>query len=218
MVPELTTSLYHILSIFVCSPSLSLPSPQLPPFIYIREEYLCCGGLACVKLPRDTNLIPQEESTFCLLLDKHIFGTFLLFSSCGKFRFNARWTRLVGVVSVVDGVVKDILSTSVSSSTNVGEESSSATSGGLPSRCFMYRFCLPTLDPPPITRKTSPLGPCTTLSYKSVSSLSNLAGESFTLNLGEERSSSRSTSNLLSNSAVNRCCKGFGRTLELDIS
>ena len=74
-----------------------------------------------MKLPRDTNLIPQEESiiSFCLLLDKYIFGTFLLFLSCGKFRFNARWTRLVGVASVVDGVVKDILSTSASSSIDV---------------------------------------------------------------------------------------------------
>lgn len=84
--------------------------------------------------------------------------------------------------------------------------------------CLMYKFCLPTVAPPPITLNTSPRGPSITLSYNSSSSLSNFAGDSLTLSFGEERNSSRSTSNLLSRSVMNRFCNSFGSTFDFAIS
>mmetsp|Transcript_20262 Transcript_20262/g.36401 ORF Transcript_20262/g.36401 Transcript_20262/m.36401 type:complete len:220 (-) Transcript_20262:91-750(-) len=134
----------------------------------------------------------------------------------GKLRLSARLTRLVGEeASSAAAAPSDKISTSSSSDGCVSCDSAASLDFCCSSR---YKTCLPTVDPPPITRKTSPLGPSTTLSYSSSKSLSNLAGDNFTLNLGEDKSSSRSTSSLLSNSVINRFCSSFGRTFDLVIS
>ncbi len=167
-----------------------------------------------MKLPWRTSLTPQGRSFLILFTASDILGNSLSFLSlgydddsclvsfCGRFRLSARLTRLVGPS---------------------GNDVKSSCCCFLPWAnldccCLMYNACLPTLAPPPMTRKTSPPGPLVTLSYNSSRSLSNLAGDSFTLSFGEFRNSSKSTSSLLSNSAISLSCRSFGRTFAFVIS